>query len=270
MWKFSNLNPGNTLWPPDAGQQQNSVNPYGCYFSVNSNDPLPGSGTHGNFLHVNSPFYPPLNPVIGSSEQEAITQSKRFLIFDHSRDQTSLVFSSVANPFEGFNLPPPAGYAHDSNHHVIEEEVMHEDTEEIDALLYSDSEYIDDEETSTGHSPYDMAEEDITSSHFPTKRRRVNSIELDASLVDTASSVIAPHSHYIQEDDDFDPRFVPTDRNKSNRSKQERIQHTVRVLRRIIPGGKGKDAATVLDEAIQYLKSLKLRAKSLGATSSSL
>lgn len=259
------MNPGYTLWPPDAGQQQNSANPYGCSFSVNPNGPLPGFGTP-----VDSSFYPPLNHAFGSSEQEAITQTKRLFIFDHSRDKTSLVFSSIANPFEGLNPPLPASFAHDSNHHVVEEEEMHEDTEEIDALLYSDSEYIDDEETSTGHSPCDMADEDITSSHFPAKRRRINSTELDASLIDTASSAIAPLSHYMRQDDDFDPRFVPEVRTRSNHNKQERIQHAVRVLRRIIPGGKDKDAATVLDQAIQYLKSLKLRAKSLGANSSSL
>ncbi|XP_020678952.2 transcription factor bHLH145 [Dendrobium catenatum] len=273
MWKFSNFNSGNSLWPPDAGQQQNSVNPYGCSLSVNPNCPLPDFGTQESFFPFNSSLYPSLNPVIGSSEQEAITQTKRFLIFDHSRDQTSLVFSSVASPFEGFNLPLPASnttYADASNCHAIEEEEMQEDSEEIDALLYSDSECMEDEETSTGHSPFDIAEEDITSSHFPAKRRRVDSSELDASLIDTASSAIAPHSHCTLEEDDFGPSSAPKGTFRSKRDKQERIQRTVSVLRRIIPGGKGKNTAAVLDEAIQYLKSLKLRAKSFGTSSSSL
>ncbi|XP_020578859.1 transcription factor SAC51-like [Phalaenopsis equestris] len=258
MWEFSNLNTGNTLWPPDAGQQQNSINPYVCSFSVNPNEQLTGFGTQGSFLHFDSPFYcPPLNPLNSSSEQQSITQTKKFLIFDHSGDQTSLVFSSVANPFEGLNPPLPLNYAHESKYHEIEEEEMHENTEEIDALLYSDSEYIDDEETSTGHSPFDMAEEDITSSHIPCKRRRVSSTDFDSSLVDTASSVFAPRSGYVREEDDL-----------AERNKKERIKQTVRVLRKIIPGGDGKDTVSVLDEAIQYLKLLKLRAKSsLSATS---
>ena len=36
------------------------------------------------------------------------------------------------------------------------------------------------------------------------------------------------------------------------------------VLRRIVPGGEQMNTACVLDEAVQYLKSLKIEAQKLG------
>ncbi|KAG1334621.1 putative Transcription factor bHLH143 [Cocos nucifera] len=168
-------------------------------------------------------------------------------------------------------------------------EEMHEDTEEIDALLYSDSDEEEEEAKSTGHSPVKMAAEsaeEVASSTVPAKRRRVD-LELDASLVDTASSAVADRYQDLCSEcrnkdasDDAESscvrgggkrRLVEEEaetRSNSNhgskRLKRARIQETVGVLRRIIPGGKGKDAATILDEAIRYLRTLKLKA--LGAT----
>lgn len=140
---------------------------------------------------------------------------------------------------------------------VVESEEMHENTEEIDALLYSESnesheQHEQDEcEASTGHSPLDL---DGTHGYkFKTKRRR-----LDTELMDTASS-------RAREDESS---CIGEEQECNKKSKRKRIQDTVEVLRRIIPGltgvnGKAKDAAAVLDEAIRYLNSLKLRMKGL-------
>ncbi|KAL0917483.1 hypothetical protein M5K25_012547 [Dendrobium thyrsiflorum] len=290
MWEFSNLNSGGTFWPPDAAQLQNSLayptsgNSYSPSFC---GVPFPGFKVQGSFLRFNSAILPPLNtpainPAINSDEPE-VTNAKKFLVFNHSGDQTSLLFSLVANPLEGFNPVLPASnatraYASDSP--ISKEDEMHEDTEEIDALLYSDSEYLyDDEESSTGHSPLDMEEEELASSHLPAKRRRVDSTEMNALLMDTASSAIAPLPHYMPEDGGDDLSFVGCigkDEDKTRRggrsmsNKRERIRATVSMLRRIIPGGKGKDTTSLLDEAIQYLKSLKLQANAAGANSFTL
>nr|QDH08904.1 transcription factor bHLH143-like isoform X1 [Cymbidium sinense] len=283
MWEFSNLNSGSTFWPPDSGQPQNTiVYPTSGYSYSPSfcGVPFPGFGVEGSFLQFNPASWPPLNtpapnPTI-NSEPDA-TKTKRFLVFDHCGDQTSLLFSSVANPFEEFNptlLASNAIHSYASNSHMSEDE-MHEDTEEIDALLYSDSDYgYDDEETSTGHSPLDM--EEIASSYLPAKRRRVDSTEIDALLMDTASSSVAPLPHYMQEDSSNDLSFVGKGEDKTGQggrsrcNKRESIQATVSMLKRIIPGGKGKDTASVLDEAIQYLKLLKLQAMAAGVNSFTL
>ncbi|XP_020593237.1 transcription factor bHLH143-like [Phalaenopsis equestris] len=290
MWEFSNLNSGSTFWPPDSGQPQNSI---ACPTTGISHGPsvrgipFPGFRLQGSVLQFNSTNWSPMNtlapnPTINFSEPEA-TKRKRFLVFDYSGDQTSLVFSSVACPFEGLNPTLPLGSVANtnaSNSHISEENKVHEDTEEIDALLYSDSEHIyDDEESSTGHSPLDMEKEDIASSYLPAKRRRVDSTEIDTLLMDTASSAVALSPHFILEDGSNDLGFngcIGDGKDKTGQgsrsrcNKRDSIHATVSMLRRIIPGGKGKDTVSVLDEAIQYLKSLQLQAKAAGANSFTL
>lgn len=194
---------------------------------------------NGSFNLVMPPMFPSYaNAMLGSEEQ------RNFMVFDHSRDQTSLIYSSVAgtqHPSFHANVVTNVENGHES-------EEMHENTEEIDALLYSESNHIenhddDDEVMSTGHSPEDL---NFDCSSTPTKKRRldINREFYDTSLLDTASSTSSREG---------------LEANK--KLKRKRIQETVSMLRRIIPGGKGKDTAAVLDEAINYLRSLKLRFK---------
>ncbi|CAL5052902.1 unnamed protein product [Urochloa decumbens] len=51
--------------------------------------------------------------------------------------------------------------------------------------------------------------------------------------------------------------------------KKERMKKMVRTLKGIIPGGDRMDTPAVLDEAVRYLKSLKVEVKKLGARGSS-
>ncbi|CAL4888143.1 unnamed protein product [Urochloa decumbens] len=51
--------------------------------------------------------------------------------------------------------------------------------------------------------------------------------------------------------------------------KKERMKKMVRTLKGIVPGGERMDTPAVLDEAVRYLKSLKVEAKKLGARGSS-
>ncbi|XP_068637022.1 transcription factor bHLH143-like [Aristolochia californica] len=167
-----------------------------------------------------------------------------------------------------------------------EKSVMREDTAELDALLYSDDEKEEEEEeeASTGHSPLDICEyyekkeavndRDEVGSYTPTKKRRLNETDEDMAevLMDTASSG-KPQNGMWPEEDDAESSCIKGNGNgwgggetHSKRSRRERIKETVGVLRSIIPGGKskGKDAAVVLDDAIRYLRSLKMKANGLG------
>eukprot|EP00268_Persea_americana_P030259 TRINITY_DN2930_c0_g1_i1.p1 TRINITY_DN2930_c0_g1~~TRINITY_DN2930_c0_g1_i1.p1 ORF type:complete len:333 (+),score=81.00 TRINITY_DN2930_c0_g1_i1:936-1934(+) len=229
---------------------------------------------------------------------EVATNQKRFLVFDQSGNRTSLVFSSVGYPFqhpfsstlkhsEALNKDTPIldsvkkqdyPWLDEKQHetHVSDGgsgSEMHEDTEELDALLYSD----DDEETSTGHSPSEMtghenneANDDRTevgSSVTPIKRRR---FEHDQALMDTASS-----RKHLDLEDDAQSSCIRGDPSEgsfsSKRSRRERIRETVGILRSIIPGGKGnKDPIVLLDEAIGYLNSMRMKAKALGATAAAI
>ncbi|KAI0495292.1 hypothetical protein KFK09_025442 [Dendrobium nobile] len=290
MWKFSYLNSGYNVRPPDVGQQQ--LNPdsllfptytsttIGC-FTSNSITPFPGLGVQGSPLNLNSEFISPLNsqvfkPASSSSRLNASTPSKRFVVYDHSGDQRSLIFSSVNDPFQTLNPTLPssnASYAFASNSHSNNKhEEMHEDTEEIDALLYSDSEFsFDSEEASTGHSPLNMKEEEVMVS-IPPKRRKLdlNHSSIDESLIDTASSAIASNFQEIPSYDDADMNYVDCGSNLDDESRDKQFQTIVKALRRIIPGGDAMDTAAVLDEAISYLKSLKPQANSLDATTASI
>ncbi|KAG4147456.1 hypothetical protein ERO13_D05G224000v2, partial [Gossypium hirsutum] len=225
----------------------------------------------------------------GTSKAGTGAAEKRFLVFDQSGDQTTLIFSSAfgthtkclsswgpKSPAAGnFNGDVPMAKATGNLHSgLISTDVsydkgtdvqseMHEDTEELNALLYSDddSEYSEDEEvTSTGHSPSTMTAQDeqfeggseeVDSSTRLIKKRKL----LDGSygclplLMDTANS--GNFNRYSEYEDDADsscakgqnPGSGDTDSSSSyKRMRKDKIRETVTVLRSIIPGGEGKDA----------------------------
>ncbi|URE34958.1 CPuORF35 - conserved peptide uORF-containing transcript [Musa troglodytarum] len=287
-WRFIHMNSASNIQRFDIRPQNNNsmllpacVNPYGCVFSVNSAKQFPGICTDKSLQKMPS-LIPPLTPSQRPPEFDAL--EKRYLAFDQLRDGRSYIYSSSSIPYPFFNSVD-LGFGlqgstdtNVSNGHGAGE--MHEDTEEINALLYSDSdEDHDDEEASTGHSPVGATGRslsEVASSMLPAKRRRVDVDEFDASLVDTASSQVlhcpdVPTDHGNKGDGKpSESSCVKGGDHPQNvddvHIKRARIQETVSILRRIIPGGNGKDAATVLDVAITYLKSLKLKAKSLNAS----
>ncbi|KAF3445995.1 hypothetical protein FNV43_RR11173 [Rhamnella rubrinervis] len=236
---------------------------------------------------------------------------KRFLVIDQSGDQTTLIFSSgIGTPVQCLaSLDPNSHNAHNLNGEdggtkrdvknlsepILTDELnedneidvqseMHEDTEELNALLYSDDESDsteDDEVTSTGHSPSTMTDfdrqnwfngstEEVASSAGTTKKRKLFDGACDdkPSIKDTATSVKPILSFDLEDDAESScannkiPELRKLDSLSSNkRVKREKIRETISMLQNIIPGGRGKDAIVVLDEAIQYLKSLKVKAK---------
>ncbi|KAK6938092.1 hypothetical protein RJ641_031600 [Dillenia turbinata] len=241
---------------------------------------------------------------------------KRFVVFDQSGDQTTMIFSSAlgtsiqqlatwrTKPSVAHDLIPEQGGASkdmfyhsqkdvfidksDENQGVDSESEMHEDTEELNALLYSDDENEsnhdgDDEETSTGHSPSTMTaheklegfEEEVASSARATKRRKLSDGNFVVpSLMDTATSAKTKRSLEYKDDAESSCGNVNNEGSHeigslsgNKRTRKERIRETVSILQSIIPGGKGKDAIVVLDKAISYLKFLKFKAESLGLKS---
>lgn len=278
-------------------------------------------------------FVPPVNSVakekipfgnthncggIRSPNTGTVCTQKKFLVFDQSGDQTTLIYSSglgtevpcltSVNPkptapcvlFKGdlgiksekaSQFSPFLGYDLNEENQGDEDSDMREDTEELNALLYSDeySDYSDDDEvTSTGHSPSTMTEhgvhqfveegeEEVASSFGPSKRRKLLNEGYD---IPSSSPIKAGSSKEVfkkvsdLEDDAesscgnfFDAYHVPEESNSlsgKKRSRKEKIRETVSILQSIIPGGKGKDAMVVIDEAINYLKCLKVKAKALG------
>ncbi|XP_011077451.2 transcription factor bHLH143 [Sesamum indicum] len=243
------------------------------------------------------------SPTIGTAPGQ-----KRFLVFDQSGDKTTLVYSSaVQTPVQHgarWVLNPPTTYnsnkeelrnsinplrssvkdenMEDNSRDVTEDE-MHEDTEELDALLCSDNDSDfseNDEETSTGHSPSTMTDngiddlvketgEEVDSFLGPTKRQKL----LDGGY--NAPSKRKNSACYAFEDDAESSCGNGNKQLKEKlgsssgckRSRKEKIRETISILQSIIPSGNGKNAIVVIDEAIHYLRSLKVKAKALGLDS---
>uniref|UniRef100_A0A7C9AEG6 BHLH domain-containing protein n=1 Tax=Opuntia streptacantha TaxID=393608 RepID=A0A7C9AEG6_OPUST len=240
---------------------------------------------------------------------------KQFLVFDQSGDKTTVIFSSgigTAIQLLGSVRPKATGNCNvngneigvgsseknqaepnltnelDEGHGIDSGSEIHEDTEEINALLYSDDEdnYSEDgEETSTGHSPSTMTayetqdwfEEDdigeVASSAGPAKRQKLSDGNYEvASAPKIASSVKLNRS--LEDEDDAESCCgggeLPSRHGNvgslsgNKRARKEKICETISILQSIIPGGQGKDAVKVLDEAINYLRALRFKAESLG------
>ncbi|KAK7410450.1 hypothetical protein VNO78_01240 [Psophocarpus tetragonolobus] len=246
---------------------------------------------------------------------ESSTPQKQFLVIDQTGGQTTVVYSSRfgspgecltswhsklhgANYWRGnessfrgdlnWNLnvnhmtEPTLADKVDENHVTSIESEMHEDTEEINALLYSDSDGYstqdDDEVTSTGHSPSTMTThynretfretgEEVASSAGKTKKRKLlDGYYDDIQLMDTASSQNLNKSSATG--DDAESRCSSNNNEESfsgnKKMKKEKIRDVLSILQSIIPGRKDKDPVMLLDDAIHCLKSLKQKAQALG------
>lgn len=213
---------------------------------------------------------PPSSRTEPRNEARFSAQSpKGFLVFDRSGDQTRMIFNylcpSVPNPEnQTANNERPYKESYDTNG----ESEMHEDTEEINALLdseddESDGSDDDDEVTSTCRSPTptkrvhekDEPIEGVASSDGPNKRQK----KLDGS-----------HHEYDNDggDDDDDVKSSYDDGPSGfEGSKKDKIRRILRILESIIPGVKGKDPLLVIDEAIDYLSVAKIKAETLGVSS---
>ncbi|KAG5048662.1 hypothetical protein AAZX31_04G090400 [Glycine max] len=252
---------------------------------------------------------------------ESSSHQKQFLVIDQTGGQTTIVYSSMfGNPDEclaswhsklhganylrgnepsfrrdlnlnlNLNLKvnmtePTLAHKVDENLKTSIESEMHEDTEEINALLYSDSygystqdEDDDDEVTSTGHSPSTMtthdnceafrgetAEEVASIAGKTKKRKQLDDYYDDIQLIDTGSSQNLNKSSATG--DDAESRCSSNNNEGSlsgnKKMKKDKIRDVLSILRSIIPGGKDKDPAMLLDDAIHCLKNLKHKAQAL-------
>ncbi|XP_016442516.2 transcription factor bHLH145-like [Nicotiana tabacum] len=266
---------------------------------------------------VNTKLGPQTIDNLGDKEEADASRGsaqKRFLVFDQSGGQTTLIYSSPnGTPVQCLpsRSPQPAGPCnlikegphikrngicpsghyfsgeyYEENYTDDVESELHEDTEELNALLYSDDDdgnSEDGDEISTGHSPSTMTAhdlpqwldeigEEVASSEWPNKKRKRFDGGCDVpSIIDTATSA-KPFTCSDLEDDaesscgnsnnQVSEALVSLSGEK--RPRKNEIFETISVLQKIIPGVKGKDSMVVIDEAISYLRSLKMKTESLG------
>lgn len=292
---------GFASWFQDQQIDWQSTNPNPFPFGLRprfNGNPSFRNTTNGNPSVFTSLVNPIPKEKLPVSENEF---QKKFLVFDQSNDRTTLIYSSgpiqYHLPKPQLNLNPKRGFPviekhegigcsnpfHDDGNDAGSE--MHEDTEELRALLYSDDDEIDysedEEERSTGHSPstmmgFDRREsadenaEQVASSTGPRKRHKLDTGGYD--VLDTASSGKSGVNCSGEAEvsscggvADVGSESFPV---AGKRSRKENLRETIRILENLIPGGKnGKDAMMILDEAINYLRILKVKAKALGLDS---
>nr|XP_043606462.1 transcription factor bHLH145-like [Erigeron canadensis] len=241
-------------------------------------------------------------PVAGPiAAQGANGAQKKFLVFDQSGDQTTLIYSGgVGNAPARYQFPSLNNTKPQYGSHLVHANEcikengrddsrsdMREDTEELNALLYSDDDDEEDdnyndvesEEASTGHSPSSVAgchevkersrsgeQEEIVSFKAPTKRRkREHEYTMLDDLEDTASSGKSGINCSGNEVFDEESMYFLSGNKKL---KKDKMKETINLIKNLIPGDKnGRNAIMVIDEAISYLKSLKVQAKALGLDS---
>ncbi|KAL6545811.1 hypothetical protein OROGR_009685 [Orobanche gracilis] len=219
-------------------------------------------------------------------------ERKRFLIFDRSGNQTRLFFNPSFSPQNQVITSTVSASTQEVgcrslSNPVVEEECdendlndeegeMVENTEEIDALLYSDSDYDDDDDeyddddgddeeevTSTRHIPF------ITEEGSMPKRQRL----LDGRYKKPSStSLKSPLSYPCNYEDDHESSYAG-ERNShdgtysSKGDKKVKIRETLKLLGSIIPGSESnKDPVSIIEKAIFYLESMRIEAEALGLT----
>ncbi|CAA7021790.1 unnamed protein product [Microthlaspi erraticum] len=238
-------------------------------------------GSHGwfhsqQFLPLQKPCILKMPPLAGFlrnqvdsviSKAEGECSKKRFLVFDQSGDQTNLVLTS--DILKSFGSLKQHNIKEDLQRSkqdlAIFQEMMgisepywhsekQEDTNELNALLYSEDESDcssnEDEVTSSGYSPSTMSvhgdqETFVDESH--AKKRKV----LEKSCV---------YGYDVESSCGFLKRSKPS----SNKIGEEEIFEALNLLRSIIPGEELMDPILVIDRAIDYLKSLKVEAENGG------
>ncbi|KAL2615395.1 hypothetical protein AAZV13_08G063700 [Glycine max] len=259
---------------------------------------------------------------VGGALQNANPSSlqKRLLIFDRSDNKTRLFYGPVplvqsptvtATKFaqsygvKGEGQASNVGQKHLASyslleesvkdHAVIEESENHEDTEEINAFLYSDDESSEDDDddtcdevTSTDHSPlatnktyviqeqFKDTKEEVASSDWPNKRLKLFDGDYNRSSTPVDRySLVRPNETCDcvsdAESKNSSGWAYSVDKTKVDNSvahhikfKKDKIRESLKVLENLIPGAKGKEPLLVIDGTIEYLKILMSQTGALG------
>lgn len=196
-------------------------------------------------------------PLTGLEFQPSDTCPKNYVIFDQTYDRSRVMFHpSLANNFGSSAGGYDYGnhcygydqtYPGESAYHGCGDDAggaggvsvrQKEDTDEIDALMSTEEGDEEDDVLSTGRTP---------------GCRAGGSPDSTCSSGGYAGNSSGGRKHETG----------------GGEKKKERMKKMVRTLKGIIPGGDRMDTPAVLDEAVRYLKSLKVEVKKAGARGSS-
>lgn len=199
-------------------------------------------------------FSPPTQnhsmPFHGVKFQPSEACPRNFIICDQTDNRSQIMFHPTIHSklcYSGLDFCFPSFKEDITKVHTDiderESSPLKEDSDDIDALLNYDEEEeeeSDDEVVSTartcGNYPSDSF--DSCSSHGSRPRK-------------SRSPTFSQESY-------------GNDSNCSSR-KRQKMKKMVKALKRIVPGGNQMNTVAVLDEAVRYLKSLKVEVETLGA-----
>ncbi|KAK3205644.1 hypothetical protein Dsin_019690 [Dipteronia sinensis] len=211
------------------------------------------------FGAVLPPAVKPSIPFHGVEFQPSEVCPKNFIIFDQNDRRSQVMFNpATAHKFNGPSLNFCATYIQDNferkDINNMEREMsssLKEDSDDIDALLSleeeeeeEEEEDYDEEEVSTArtYGNYGCDSPDSSSSYGTESQKNKSS----SSKLKSASS----------------------SSNCDSERKRQKMKKMVKVLRGIVPGGNQMNTVAVLDEAVRYLKSLKVEVQKLGVGNS--
>jgi hypothetical protein len=218
----------------------------GAYYSANDQYPAGPAAYEDPLAGPRQHDFPA--PLTGLEFRPSDNCPKNYVIFDQTYDRSRVMFHpSLANNFGS----SAGGYGYEQNYagksayYGCDDDGggasirQKEDTDEIDALMSTEDGEDEDDVLSTGRTPGCRA---------------------GGSPDSTCSSGYAAAGggcgkHKMA--------------GGGGEKKKERMKKMVRTLKGIIPGGDRMDTPAVLDEAVRYLKSLKVEVKKLGARGSS-
>ncbi|XP_048334444.1 transcription factor bHLH144 [Ziziphus jujuba] len=182
---------------------------------------------------------------------------KNFIIFDQTDHHSQIMYNpAMAHRFNTPGLNIHSTYFHDNfggkeiNDVTEMSSPLEEDSDDIDALLSSEE---DEEEEEEEQAEYD--EEEVS-----TARTYGNYGSSSPESCSTYGSKARKNraSSSVQKSSGNSGSSCNSER------KRQRVKKMVRALRGIVPGGNQMNSVTVLDEAVRYLKSLKVEVQKLG------
>ncbi|KAM0878357.1 hypothetical protein ACQ4PT_034929 [Festuca glaucescens] len=183
-------------------------------------------------------------PLAGFEFQPNKVFPRNFIIFDRDEDKGRIMYHpALVNKLNSTKIYDEAvcRSSGQRNGNVEESSSFKEDTQEIDVLLSSDEESDEDDLASTGRTP----------------------CLLDSGSPDSSSALKSMKMRYSSENCN-----IPS--GSMEGVTHESMRRIITVLRGIIPGADQDhlDTPAVLEEAVRYLKFLKMEAKKLGVEGS--
>ncbi|XP_056847601.1 transcription factor bHLH144-like [Raphanus sativus] len=201
-------------------------------------------------------------PFHGVELQPSPVCPKNFVIFDQTYDHNSqvmyhpdltprLVNSGLASTFQNEYVGGGYGGSYGNYGQEVVSSSYQEDPNEIDALLSTDEDEEGEEEDG-GDS-----EEVISTA------RNASSREYGNTSAETCYSSYGCNSSSRRKQSSSGSA-ASSSNNDGKGGRKKKMKKMMGMLRKIVPGGEEMNTASVLDEAVQYLKSLKLEAQKLG------